>query len=195
MSPEALLERFGYLAVFLGTFLEGEAILVIAGFFAERGRLGVVAVTLIGFLGAYLGHLFWFWLGRRHGVRLLDRYPRMQRHFGNSIRMFERYGVAAIIVTQWLYGLRITCAVVVGISKISLLKFLIYEAISCMIWAVGVTALGYYFGAAVQTLLGRYEHAEKWGLLVIVLGAIALWLWHRRREKAAMALEPATPED
>jgi membrane protein DedA with SNARE-associated domain len=195
MSPEALLERFGYLAVFLGTFLEGEAILVIAGFFAERGRLGVVAVTLIGFLGAYLGHLFWFWLGRRHGVRLLDRYPRMQRHFGNSIRMFERYGVAAIIVTQWLYGLRITCAVVVGISKISLLKFLIYEAISCMIWAVGVTALGYYFGAAVQTLLGRYEHAEKWGLLVIVLGAITLWLWHRRREKAAMALEPATPED
>ena len=195
MSPEALLERFGYLAVFLGTFLEGEAILVIAGFFAERGRLGVVAVTLIGFLGAYLGHLFWFWLGRRHGVRLLDRYPRMQRHFGNSIRMFERYGVAAIIVTQWLYGLRITCAVVVGISKISLLKFLIYEAISCMIWAVGVTALGYYFGAAVQTLLGRYEHAEKWGLLVIVLVAITLWLWHRRREKAAMALEPATPED
>lgn len=195
MSPEALLERFGYLAVFLGTFLEGEAILVIAGFFAERGRLGVVAVTVVGFLGAYLGHLFWFWLGRRHGVRLLDRYPRMQRHFGNSIRMFERYGVAAIIVTQWLYGLRITCAVVVGISKISLIKFLIYEAISCMIWAIGVTALGYYFGAAVQTLLGRYEHAEKWGLLVIVLVAIALWLWHRKREKAAMALEPATPED
>jgi membrane protein DedA with SNARE-associated domain len=195
MSPEALLERFGYLAVFLGTFLEGEAILVIAGFFAERGRLGVVAVALIGFLGAYFGHLFWFWLGRRHGVRLLDRYPRMQRHFGNSIRMFERYGVAAIIVTQWLYGLRITCAVVVGISKISLIKFLIYEAISCMIWAVGVTALGYYFGAAVQTLLGRYEHAEKWGLLVIVLVAIALWLWHRKREKAALALEPATPED
>lgn len=195
MSPEALLERFGYLAVFLGTFIEGEAILVIAGFFAERGRLGVVAVTLVGFLGAYLGHFFWFWLGRRHGVRLLDRYPKMQRHFGKSIRMFERYGIAAIIATQWLYGLRITCAVVVGISKISLIKFLIYEAISCMIWAIGVTALGYYFGAAVQTLLGRYEHAEKWGLLIIVLGAIALWLWHRRREKASMAFEPASPED
>lgn len=195
MSPEALLERFGYLAVFLGTFIEGEAILVIAGFFAERGRLGVVAVTLVGFLGAYLGHFFWFWLGRRHGVRLLDRYPKMQRHFGKSIRMFERYGIAAIIATQWLYGLRITCAVVVGISKISLVKFLIYEAISCMIWAIGVTALGYYFGAAVQTLLGRYEHAEKWGLLIIVLVAIALWIWHRRREEASMALEPASPED
>lgn len=195
MSPEALLERFGYLAVFLGTFLEGEAILVIAGFFVERGRMAAVPVTIIGFLGAYLGHLFWFWLGRKHGVRLLDRYPSMQRHFGHSIRMFERYGVAAIIVTQWIYGLRITCAVVVGISKISLIKFLLYEALSCIIWAIGVTALGYYFGAAVQTLLGRYEHAEKWGLLVIVLTVIVFWLWHRRRERNALALAPADPED
>ncbi|HEU4520550.1 MAG TPA: DedA family protein [Thermoanaerobaculia bacterium] len=195
MSPEALLERFGYLAVFLGTFLEGEAILVIAGFFAHRGHMGVVAVTLVGFAGTYIGHLFWFWLGRRHGVRLLDRYPRMQRHFGNSIRMFERYGIAAIIVTQWLYGLRITCAVVVGISKISVIKFLIYEAISCMIWAIGITALGYYFGTAVQTLLGRYEHAEKWGLLFIVAVAVTLWLWHRQREKRDVVAVEGDPED
>lgn len=189
MSPEALLERFGYLAVFVGTFLEGEAILVIAGFFANSGQMKFIPVTLVGFAGAYVGHLFWFWLGRRHGVRLLDRYPRMQRHFGKSIRMFERYGVAAIMITQWLYGLRITCAVVVGISKISLLKFLFYEALSCLVWALGITALGYYFGAAVQTLLGRYEHAEKWGLLAIVVIALALWWWHRQKEKREEAEE------
>jgi membrane protein DedA with SNARE-associated domain len=195
MSPEALLERFGYLAVFLGTFLEGEAILVIAGFFVERGHMKAIPVTICGFFGAYIGHLFWFWLGRRHGVRLLDRYPRMQRHFGNSIRMFERYGVAAIIVTQWLYGLRITCAVVVGISKISLLKFLFYEAVSCLIWAIGITALGYYFGAAVETLLGRYEHPELWGLLVIILVALFLWWRHRRRENAEEVVMESDPED
>ena len=195
MSPEALLERFGYLAVFLGTFVEGEAILVIAGFFAERGHLKVVPVAVTGFFGAYAGHLFWFWLGRRHGVRLLDRFPRMRSHFGNSIRMFERYGIAAIIVTQWLYGLRITCAVVVCISRISLLKFLLYEAISCTIWAIGITALGYYFGAVVQSLLGRYEHAEKWGLLVIVIVAVAVWLWHRRKEKREMLIVEGDPED
>ena len=195
MSPEALLERFGYLAVFLGTFIEGEAILVIAGFFAERGHMEVVPVAVVGFLGAYVGHLFWFWLGRVHGVRLLDRFPRMQLHFGKSIRMFERYGVAAIIVTQWLYGLRITCAVVVGISKISIIKFLFYEAISCLIWAAGITALGYYFGAAVQSLLGRYEHAEKWGLLIIVLIAVTVWIWHRWKDKRrAEGLDVSTDE-
>ena len=183
MSTEALLERFGYLAVFVGTFLEGEAILVMAGFFAERGHLNIAKVTLVAFLGAYVGHLFWFWLGRVHGVRLLDRFPRMKQHFGKGIRLFERYGAAAIIGTQWLYGLRITCAVIVGISRVSVLKFLIYEAISCAIWAVVIAALGYYFGAAVERVLGRAANVEKWGLLAIVIIAVGLWWWHRRKDK------------
>lgn len=187
MSPEALLERFGYLAVFIGTFLEGEAILVAAGFFAERGYLDVFLVTIVAFLGAYIGHIFWFWLGRAHGVRLLDRFPKMKQHFGKGIRMFERYGAAAIIITQWLYGLRITCAVIVGISRISIVKFLIYEAISCFIWAAAITALGYYFGRAIESLLGRVEHIEKYGLVAIVLIALGVWLYHRAKERRANA--------
>ena len=183
MSPEALLERFGYLAVFVGTFLEGEAILVIAGFFAERGHMNVYKVAVVAFAGAYIGHLFWFWLGRRHGVKLLDRFPKMRLHFGKGIRMFERYGPAAIIISQWLYGLRITCAVIVGISRISVLKFLVYQAVSCVIWTIAITAAGYYFGAAVESVLGKAEHVEKWGLLAIVLIAVGVWLYHRRKEK------------
>jgi len=185
MTPEVLLEQFGYLAVFVGTFLEGEAILVAAGFFASRGYLDVRLVTIIAFAGAYLGHFFWFWLGRAHGVRLLDRFPSMQRHFGKGIRVFERYGAAAIIITQWLYGLRITCAVIIGMSRISMMKFLLYEAVSCAAWAVVITALGYYFGRAIESILGRVEHVERYGLLFIVLVAVGFWLWHRWKERRA----------
>lgn len=188
MSTELLLERFGYLAIFVGTFLEGEAVLVIGGFFAERGHLSIALVILIGFLGAYIGHLFWFWLGRVYGVRLLDRFPRMRQHFGKSIRMFERYGAAAIIITQWLYGLRLTCAVIVGISRISIAKFLVYQAISCILWTVIIAGAGYYFGAAVERVMGRAEHVEKWGLLLIIIVALAVWLYHRRKEKKELAL-------
>lgn len=187
MSAEALLEQFGYLAIFIGTFLEGEAILVAAGFFALRGYLDIGLVILVAFLGAYLGHIFWFWLGRAHGVRLLDRFPSMKRHFGKGVRVFERYGAAAIIITQWLYGLRITCAVIIGMSKISIVKFLIYEAVSCAVWVVVITALGYYFGYAIERLLGRVEHIEKYGLLIILAIAVGFWLYHRWKEKRAEA--------
>ena len=183
MSPESLLQDFGYLAVFVGTFLEGEAILIAAGFFASRGYLDPMAVLVVSFAGAYAGHIFWFWLGRVHGVRLLDRFPRMKRHFGKGIRVFERYGAAAIILTQWIYGLRITCTVIIGMSRIGLVKFFIYQALSCALWAAVITAAGYYFGRAIESLLGRVEHMERYALLFIAAIALGFWLWHRYKEK------------
>ena len=47
MSPEALIEQFGYVAVFLGTILEGEAIVVAAGFFAARDYLDLYLVMVV----------------------------------------------------------------------------------------------------------------------------------------------------
>jgi membrane protein DedA with SNARE-associated domain len=183
MSPESLLHDFGYFAVFLGTFLEGEAILITAGFFASRGYLDAFVVAIVAFAGAYAGHLFWFWLGRVHGVKLLDRFPRMKRHFGKGMRVFERYGAAAIVITQWLYGLRITAAVIIGMSRISLIKFAIYEAVSCAVWAVVITSAGYYFGRAIEALLGRVENIEKYALLIIAVVAVGMWAYHRWKDK------------
>ena len=190
MSPESLLQQFGYLAVFVGTFLEGEAILVAAGFFAARGHLDFSFVAAAAFGGAFSGHVFWFWLGRAHGVRLLDRFPRMKRHFGQGVRVFERYGASAIIITQWLYGLRITCAVIIGMSRISVLKFLLYEAASCAVWAVVITAGGFYFGRAIDTFLGRVAHIERYALLTIAAIALASWAWHRWKDRRTAEEEP-----
>jgi membrane protein DedA with SNARE-associated domain len=194
MSPELLLQKFGYWAIFVGTFLEGETILVLAGFFAERGYLNFTAVCIWAFVGAYVGHIFWFWLGRSQGVKLLDRFPKMKKHFGKGIRMFERYGAPAIFITQWLYGLRITCAVIIGISRISTVKFLIYEAVTCAIWAIVIAGLGYVFGTAIERILGRAAHIEKWGLIVLIVGGVGFWLYHRWKEKReAAAVEPSQP--
>ena len=183
MSPESLLQDFGYLAVFVGTFLEGEAILITAGFFASRGYLDEFLVTVVAFAGAFFGHLFWFWLGRVHGVRLLDRFPRMKRHFGKGIRVFERYGASAIIITQWLYGLRITAAVIIGMSRISVIKFVLYEALSCAMWSAAITAAGFYFGRAIEATLGRVENIEKYVLGGIAVIAIGLWAYHQWKER------------
>ena len=183
MSPELLLHKFGYLAVVIGTFLEGETILVMAGFFCERGYLEYFLVVLCAFTGAYVGHVFWFWLGRKQGVKLLDRFPKMKKHFGKGIRMFERYGAPAIFITQWLYGLRITCAVIIGLSRISTLKFLVYEAITCVVWAIIIASAGYVFGTAVERILGRAAHIERYGLIVLLVIGLGVWLYHRWKDR------------
>src|SRR5438552_14433618 len=184
MSPELLLHKFGYFAVFIGTFLEGETILVMAGFFAERGYLQIFIVAMVAAAGAYTGHVFWFWLGRARGVKLLDRFPKMKKHFGRGVLIFERYGAPAIFITQLLYGLRVTCAVIIGISRISMIKFLIYEAITCIVWAIVIATAGFYFGRAVERILGRAAHIEKWGLLILIVAGVGIWAWHQWRDRA-----------
>lgn len=183
MSFEILLQKFGYAAVFFGTFLEGEGILVLAGFFAQQRYLSLVTVIGVAFLGSYCGHLFWFWLGRRHGVKLLERYPKMKRHFGKGLRLFERYGALTIFISQYLYGLRIAGAVIVGISKIRMLEFLIYQAISCFIWSIVIAGLGFYFGEAVERFLGRAGAVQKYALGAIIVVMLIIFLVHRIRER------------
>jgi membrane protein DedA with SNARE-associated domain len=185
MTPELLLHKFGYFTVFVGTFLEGETILVMAGFFAERGYLQLAGVIFTAFLGAFVGHVFWFWLGRTQGVKLLDRMPRMKKHFGRGIRIFERYGAPAIFITQWLYGLRVTCAVIIGISRISAIKFILYEAVTCIVWAIVIGGAGYYFGRAVESILGRAAHIEKYGLITLIAIGAAIFAYHQWKERRA----------
>lgn len=195
MDPETLLHHFGYLAVFTGTFLEGETILVLAGFLASRGDLSVGLTLGIAAAGAWIGHVFWFWLGRVHGSRLVHRFPRFERQIGRSLDLIDRYGVTAIFLTQYLYGLRIASAVVFGLSRIRRRTFLIVQAVSCAVWACLIGLLGYFFGRAVERMLGEAEVVEKWAILFILLAGSAVYAYHRRREARAerRALNPPLP--
>jgi membrane protein DedA with SNARE-associated domain len=192
MDPETLLHHFGYLAVFAGTFLEGETILVLAGFLASRGDLSIYLTLGVAAFGAWIGHVFWFWLGRSHGPRLVRRFPRFERQIGRSLELIERYGVSAIFLTQYLYGLRIASAVVFGLSRIRQRTFLIVQGISCIVWACLIGLLGYFFGRAVERMLGEAEEIEKWAILFILLVGAGIYLYHRLRERGE-ELHPPKP--
>ena len=185
MDPELLLHHFGYLAVFVGTFLEGETILVLAGFLASRGDLSIYVTLAVAAAGSWIGHVFWFWLGRRYGASLVRRFPRFERQIGRSLGLIERYGVSAIFLTQYLYGLRIASAVVFGLSRIRQRTFLIVQAVSCVVWACLIGLLGYFFGRAVERMLGEAEEIEKWAILFILLVGTGIYLYHRLRERRA----------
>jgi membrane protein DedA with SNARE-associated domain len=54
---------------------------------------------------------------------------------------------------------------------------------------VVITAAGFYFGRAIESVLGRVEHIEKYGLLMIVVIAVGFWLYHRWKERRAESPE------
>ena len=77
---QQLIEQYGYLAVLVGALLEGETILLIAGFAAHRGYLDLGAVIAVAAVGGFLGDQVFFWLGRLRGSSVLARWPKLQAH-------------------------------------------------------------------------------------------------------------------
>ena len=67
--------QLGYVAIFVGTFLEGESILALGGLAAEHGYLSFPVVVAVAVLGGFLGDQFFFFVGRRYGDRVLARFP------------------------------------------------------------------------------------------------------------------------
>ena len=67
VSLEELVRNYGYIIIVIGTFLEGETILVVAGFLAYSGYLQLPFVILAGFAGTFAGDQLYFYLGRYQG--------------------------------------------------------------------------------------------------------------------------------
>jgi membrane protein DedA with SNARE-associated domain len=65
MTFELLIARYGLPAIFLGTMLEGETVVIIGGFLAHRGYLSLFGVIIAATIGTLLADQFFFFLGLR----------------------------------------------------------------------------------------------------------------------------------
>ncbi len=180
MQIETLVSSYGYLALWIGTFLEGETILVIGGLAAHQGYLKLTGVIVAAFAGSLMGDQFFFYLGRRHSRFILEKRPAWQPRIDKVHRLLERYETITILSFRFLYGLRSITPFVLGMSRVRLLKFVILNAVGALVWAVTVGMGGYFFGHAVENLIGEIKQYEGYFLLMISLTGTCVWLVHFR---------------
>ena len=165
----------------IGTFLEGEAVLVIAGFLANRGYLELSWVIVVAFIGTFLGDQFFFYLGRLKGQGLIARRPHWQVRAERAHRLLQRHQIPLVLGFRFLYGIRSVTPFVIGSSGFSPLRFAILDAIGGLIWANVVGILGYVFGKSVSVVIEDIQDYEVW--IFAALGGLGLlaWLVHHCR--------------
>lgn len=156
MDVYLLIETFSYPIIFLGALFEGESIVLIGSYLAAQGKFGLnlPLVTLISGVGAYIGHVIFFVLGRLYGEAILKFFPHKALHIEKSKQFFNKYGTLGIFISQYIYGVRLAFAVTIGISNISWTKFLVLQFFNCLTWSVIVTTIGSFFGKTIHDYLG-----------------------------------------
>lgn len=169
---EALADRFGYAALFIGVLLEnaglpvpGETAVLMSGVLASPAggaHFNILWVILLTLVAAVLGDNLGFWLGHRWAR------PRLQQGRGflfltpKALRLaegyFERYGVWTIFFARFITGLRVVGALAAGAAGMAWPRFLVANATGALAWATTMSLLGYFFGHSWELLhrwLGR----------------------------------------
>ncbi|MGL5631379.1 MAG: DedA family protein [Azovibrio sp.] len=172
--------EYGYLIVFVGTLLEGETVLLAAGFAIHQGMLDWRLTWMIAVTGATLGDQGYFLLGSWKGTELIDRFPSLKARVIKVQELMERHHTLFILILRFLYGLRAAGPIILGAGKLPMARFSILNLIGAVIWASLGLGTGYIFGLTLETLLTHIRHIEEVILAGIVAAGILLWLWHHR---------------
>ena len=182
-----------YLLIFLWTFFEGETCVIIAGVVASQDYLDWTPLFLVAWFGSFSGDQLYFWIGRRWGVRLLDRIPRWRPGVEMALDFLRRYNTTFILSFRFIYGIRNVAPFAIGNAGVRPLRYFTLNMIAALIWAFSFGGSGYLFGDAFTRIMGDVKHYEyiMIGFLVTVLLIVFLSFkiagWRKRRAEAEAA--------
>lgn len=185
MGLAQVIQEYGYFAIALGSFFEGEAVLLAGSLAAYHGHLDLALVFPIAALASFLGDLPYFFAGRRYGSAVLRRYPALRRRRARVSSLLRRHCVALVLTMRFLYGLRIAGLLALGMSRMSALRFLVLDFFGALIWAAVVCAAGYGVSRLVYVLFGEIGMAERLSLVLALLVCTYAVVMLRRRNASA----------
>jgi membrane protein DedA with SNARE-associated domain len=180
-----------YLIAFMWTFLEGETVVLFAGFAAAQGMLDPFLLLAATALGSFAGDQSCFWVGRHFGSRLLDRFPRWRFGVEAALRWLERYNTGFILSFRFIYGVRNFSSFAMGMSAIRGKRFLALNFLAATLWAASFIAVGYFLGHAFRAVLGDLAHSFSLAMLgVFIAIACGVGFVHRFQRRRQLRVPP-----
>ncbi len=179
---------FAESGLLIGFFLPGDTLLFTAGFLAHQGVLGVNVhvMVLILLVAAVLGDNVGYWFGKKVGPRLFKKKDSVLFHHDNLARaekFYEKWGPLTIIIARFTPVVRTFAPIVAGVSSMDYRKFMVYNLVGGVLWAAGITYLGYYGGAFLEANGINVEALVVPVILFAVFISVASPLWHVLRDK------------
>ena len=196
---EAFVQAYGawvyallFLIIFVETglvvmpFLPGDSLLFVVGALCGAGLMDIRLAMGLLVAAAILGDQVNYTIGRYFGPKVFqwESSRFFNRHaFDQAHQFYETYGGITIIIARFLPFLRTFAPFVAGVAEMTRSKFTAYNVVGALIWVVGLTAAGYWFGnlAWVQANLSKIIWA-----MILIPGLIALFgAWKARRKVTA----------
>ncbi len=178
---QQIIEQYGIYAVFFLCTVEGDITLLISGVMANGGffgSYGFIKVIFFGTLGGMVGDSFGYVVGR-----LLHENAKNYRFYQAAQprveKLIEKFGGSAIIISKYIYGIRVAMCVFYGVGKMPFLRFIGLSALSCGLWVTILSGVGYFFSGAITSMIGDYKRIGIALFFIVMLGIVVFYVIER----------------
>ncbi len=185
------------LAESAGVPVPGETSLITGAILAASHKLSIELVIILAAASAIVGDNIGYLIGRKGGRYLLERPGPFRRQRAQVLRtgepFFEKHGPKAVFFGRWILGLRTWAAWLAGATDMPWRKFVFWNALGGIGWAITIGLLGYFLGQSVKAAISSFG---LYALIAVgVIAAVGLLLHHRHRRRAAASPESERPPE
>lgn len=209
LDPENILTTFGLAGLLLiifaecglliGFFLPGDTLLFTAGILVSTGTLTAPLwlVVVLMVIAAVAGNVVGYWIGYKAGPAVFNKPDSKlfkREYVDKSAQFFEKYGPITVVVARFVPIVRTFATVMAGASRMPFRTYFTYSVIGGVLWAAGVTVLGYFLGQ-IPFIRDNVETILVLGVVAVFVVAVlpgVMKILHNRKTKRA-AQDAATP--
>ena len=162
-------------------------LLLAAGALAGSGRMDLALAVGLAVIAALVADLFWYYLGRYRGSRVLKLLCRISLEPDSCVRrteeVFTRHGAHSLLIAKFVPGLNTAAPPLAGIFRMPVSRFMLFDGLGAFVWAATCAGLGYLFSDQLEQIAA---YALRWGssLVVVLVGSLAayvLWKYVQRQ--------------
>ncbi len=156
------IQTVGYLGVFaivflesgmlIGFFFPGDSLLFTAGFLASQGFLDIKILIAGCFVSAVLGDSIGYYIGKKLGPKIFTKDNSIffqKKHLERAQKFYDKHGGKTIILARFIPVIRAFAPVVAGVGLMKYSRFVIFNLIGGVLWAIVIPLLGFYLGSAI----------------------------------------------
>ncbi len=168
------LETWGYLAIAFFSFGGSLFIVAAAGVFSFMEKMDLTIALTVAMVSNFLGDMFLFYLGKYQKKEIRPYFAKHKRKIALATLIMRKYGVAAIFIQKFLYGVKTLVPLSMALSKYDFKKFGFYNFFASIIFVLAIGLSAYYSSEAMIAFFGVIEE-KPWIaplVLFIILGSV-----------------------
>ena len=193
-DPIEFLIQHGYVLLFAWVLIEqmglpvpAVPLLIAAGALAGSGKMNFALAAGLAVTAVLLADIFWYYLGRYRGSRVLKLLCRISLEPDSCVRrtedVFARHGARSLLIAKFVPGLNTAAPSLAGIFRMAVPRFLAFDGLGAVFWVLTFVLLGYGFSDQLEWIAAYFLRWGGW-LVMALLGSLTayiLWKYIQRR--------------